>query len=94
MAQEKTVKSGDRVLVVQRKTTTKPLLTQNPDTVIEVKGTQVTVEREGKKSRKRNLAKVKILKEGPDRLKTKCKVIEEEEEEEWWESPQCQRSSS
>ena len=72
--QEKTVKPRDRVQVVQRKTTTKPLFHPNPYTVMEVKGTQVTVEREGKKSRKRNLAKVKILKKRPHRLRTKCKV--------------------
>ena len=49
-AQEKTVKPGDKVLVAQRKTTTKPPFDPNPYTIMEVKGTQVTVEREGKRT--------------------------------------------
>ena len=67
-AQEKMVKPGTKVLVAQRKTTTKPPFDPNPYTVMEVKGTQVTAERDGK-IKKRNLAKVKILKERPERLK-------------------------
>ena len=51
-AQEKTVKPGDKVLVAQRKTTTKPPFDPNPYTIKEVKGTQVTVER-GKGKRRR-----------------------------------------
>ena len=54
-AQERMVKSGDKVLVAQRKTTTKPPFNPNPYTITEVKGTQVTVERQGK-MKKRNLA--------------------------------------
>ena len=54
-AQERMVKVGDKVLVAQRKTTTKPPFDPNPYTITEVKGTQVTVERQGK-MKKRNLA--------------------------------------
>ena len=88
-AQEKAVKPGDKVLVAQRKTTTKPPFDPNPYTITEVKGTQVTVEREGKKSRKRNMAKVKILQERPERLRSTRKGGMETEEEsvEWWELP-------
>ena len=71
-AQEKMVKPGTKVLVAQRKTTTKPPFDPNPYTVMEVKGTQVTAERNGK-IKKRNLAKVKILKERPERLKPRCR---------------------
>ena len=56
------------MLVSQRKTTTKPPFDPNPYTVTEVKGTQVTATRDGK-IKKRNLVKVKILKERPERLK-------------------------
>ena len=53
-AQEKMVKPGTKVLVAQRKTTTKPPFDPNPYTVTEVKGTQVTATRDGKtKKRKR-----------------------------------------
>ena len=47
------------------------------------------MEREGKKIKKRNLAKVKILKERPERLKSKRREITEEEEEdsEWFDMP-------
>jgi hypothetical protein len=89
-AQEKMVKPGDKVLVAQRKTTTKPPFDPNPYTITEVKGTQVTVEREGKRPRKRNLAKIKILKERPERLRAKRRESAEGEEEEsieWWELP-------
>ena len=41
MAQEKMVKPKTKVLVAQRKTTTKPPSDPNPYTVTEVKGTQV-----------------------------------------------------
>ena len=88
-AQERAVKPGDKVLVAQRKTTTKPPFDPNPYTITEVKGTQVTVEREGKKSRKRNMAKVKMLQERPERLRSTRKRGMETEEEpaEWWELP-------
>ena len=87
-AQEKEVKAGDKVLVAQRKTTTKPPYDPKPYTVKEVKGTQVMIGREGKQ-KKRNLAKVKILKERPERLRTKwTETMEQEEEEgEWFELP-------
>ena len=47
-AQERMVKVGNKVLVAQRKTTTKPPFDPNPYTITEVKGTQVTVERQGR----------------------------------------------
>ena len=94
-AQEQMVKPGMKVLVAQRKTTTKPPFDPNPYTITEVKGTQVTVEREGKKSKKRNLAKVKILKERPERLKSRRRetVEQEEEESEWYELPNSKADS-
>ena len=73
------------MLVSQRKSTVKPLLDPKPYHVMEVKGTQVTVQR-GSKEIKRNLAKVKILHERPERLRKKIRQ-EEQEEEEWWEVP-------
>ena len=87
-AQERMVKVGDKVLVAQRKTTTKPPFDPTPYTITEVKGTQVTVEREGKRLKKRNLAKVKILRQRPERLQIKArKEKEKEESTEWWEMP-------
>ena len=49
-AQEKKVKPGDRVLVLQRKSKIKPPFDPKPYQVTEVKGTQVTVQREKKES--------------------------------------------
>ena len=93
-AQERLVKPVDKVLVAQRKTTTKPPFDPNPYTVKEVRGTQVTVERKGK-MRKRNLAKVKILKERPERLQVKAREESEGKEEstEWWELPNVKPES-
>ena len=92
---KKEVKRGDKVLAAQRKTTTKPPFDPNPYTIREVKGTQVTVEREGGQIKKRNLAKVKILKERPERLKPKrSKTVEQEEEDsEWFELPNSKADS-
>ena len=95
MPQEKMVRPGDKVLVVQRKTTTKPPFDPNPYTITEVQGTQVMVESDGKRPKKRNLEKVKILKERPERLRPKLKESVEEEEEniEWWELPNIRPGS-
>ena len=93
-AQEKEVKPGDKVLVAQRKTTTRPPYDPDPYTVKEIKRNQVTIERAGKKTNKRNLAKVKVLKERPERLRSRRPKIEEqqEEEEEWFELPNIRRN--
>ena len=87
-AKERMVKPGDKVLVSQRKSTIKPPFDPSPYRVVEVKGTQVTVERSGS-IKKRNLAKVKVLKDRPNRLRSKQFSLQEEdqEEEEWWEMP-------
>ena len=51
------------------------------------------MEREGK-TKKRNLAKVKILKERPERLKSKRReLVEQEEESEWYELPNSKADS-
>ena len=63
-AKEQEIEEGDRVLIKQQKTSTKPPYDPKPYTVVEVKGTQVTARR-GEKERKRNKVKVKVVKERP-----------------------------
>ena len=71
-ARIKDVAIGDKVLVSQRKSTTKPPYDPRPFEVTEIKGTQVTAER-GNKKRVRNLGKVKVLRPRPEHLKLKMK---------------------
>ena len=83
-AQEKEVAIGDKVLVSQRKSTTKPPYDARPFVVTEVKGTQVTAER-GNMKRVRNLGKVKVLRPRPKHLKPKNdnnSLMEESSDEE------------
>ena len=58
---------GDKVLVKQKKSSIKPPFDPRPYTVTEVKGTQVTATRGGKE-RKRNQAKMKVVKVRPAHL--------------------------
>ena len=67
-AKNKEISVGDKVLVSQRKSTTKPPYDPKPFKVIEIKGTQVTAER-GNKKRVRNLGKVKVLRPRPEHPK-------------------------
>ena len=72
---------GDRVLIKQNKTTTRPPWDPAPYVVTEVRGTQVTARR-GSKQRIRNIEKWKVLKERPEEItikKKEKKPIEEEE---------------
>ena len=66
-AKTKEVIKGDKVLVKQKKTSIKPPFDPRPYTVTEVKGTQVTATRGGKE-RKRNQAKMKVVKVRPAHL--------------------------
>ena len=61
------IKIGDRVLIRQQNTTTKPPFYPKLYTIIKVKGTQVTAVR-GTKTRVRNIAKCKILHIPPTHL--------------------------
>ena len=89
-AKERDIKEGDRVLVAQKKTTTKPPFDPKPYKVTEVKGSQIVVER-GDKTRVRNMGKVKLLKPRPDRLQLRVHHNtpheESSDDEEWFEMP-------
>ena len=71
-AQERMVKVGDKVLVSQRKTTTKPPFDPTPYTITEVKGTQADQEEEAATARgHRDFTKEEWqVAMGPWRLKT------------------------
>ena len=69
-AQHKVVMVGDRVLIKQKKTTTKQPWDPDPYTVTEVRDTQVTAQRRSK-VRIRNVEKWKVLKERPAELQVK-----------------------
>ena len=66
-AKTKEVMKGDKVLVKQKKSSINPPFDPRPYTVTEVKGTQVTATRGGKE-RKRNQAKMKVVKVRPAHL--------------------------
>ena len=66
-AKTKEVSKGDKVLVKQKKSSINPPFDPRPYTVTEVKGTQVTATRGGKE-RKRNQAKMKLVKGRPAHL--------------------------
>jgi transposase InsO family protein len=73
-AQERTVKPGDEVLVQQKKTSIQPPFDPKPYKVTEVNGSQVTATR-GNKTRIRNMSKLKVVKERPDKLKVSAKYM-------------------
>ena len=75
------IQIGDRVLVKQDKTTIRPPFDPDPYRVTEVKGTQITAERDGQ-VKKRNQAKMKKLERRPERLKTQIKDQQEEDSSE------------
>ena len=68
-AKEREYKVGDKVLIHQKKTTTKPPYNQDPYTVGQIKGTKITATRRGQQMT-RNVVKWKILKERPLHLRT------------------------
>ena len=85
-AREKNIQIGDKVLIAQRKTTTKPPYDPKAYEVVDIKGTQITASR-GSKTRVRNMAKVKVLKERPKRLQCSAKhttSMEDKSDEEDW----------
>ena len=61
------LKKGDQVLIKQEKTTIKPPYDPRPYTVVEIKGTKITAERDGQ-TRSRNKAKFKKIWNRPHRL--------------------------
>ena len=77
---------GDKVLIKQEKTTTKPSRDPNPYKVVEIKETKITAKR-GQKERTRNVDKMKILTKRPDYLETKKQdwvtTQVDSEEEDW-----------
>ena len=75
------IQVGDRVLVKQDKTTTRPPFDPDPYSVTEVKGTQITAERDGQ-VKKRNQAKMKKLERRPERLRIQSKDQQEEDSSE------------
>ena len=68
-AKEREYKVGDKVLIHQKKTTTKPPYNPDPYTVMQIKGTQITASRRGQQMT-RNVDKWKILKDRPLHLRT------------------------
>jgi len=66
-AAHKIVNIGDKVLIQQRKTTTKPPFDPLPYSVIDVQGNRVVAQR-GKQVRKRDKNKLKVLKPRPKHL--------------------------
>ena len=73
-AQERIVKPEDEVMVQQKKTSIQPPFDPKPYKVTEVKGSQVTATR-GNKTRIRNMSKLKVVKERPDKLKVSAKYM-------------------
>ena len=67
-AKQKMVKPGDRVLLKQKKTTTKPPYNPNPFTVSSVDGNRITI-RHGETTRVRDKNKLKLITERPTYLK-------------------------
>lgn len=65
----KTITPGDRILIKQQKTSTKPPFDPQPYTVTKVKGTQITASR-GDQVKVRNAAKCKLLQARPKHLTT------------------------
>ena len=87
---EQEIKPGDRVLVKQQKTSTKPPFDPKPYQVKEVKGTQITVIR-GKQQKVRSKEKVKLLRDRSKHLQggstdfyNQEEMREEFEEEDDW----------
>jgi len=66
----RSIHPGDKVLIKQQSTTTKPPYDPKPYVVTKVKGTQITAVR-GEKVRVRNMAKCKLLVERPSHLSRK-----------------------
>ena len=67
-AKEREYKVGDKVLIHQKKTTTKPPYDPDPYTVTQIKGTQITSTRRGQQMT-RNVDKLKILRDRPLHLR-------------------------
>ena len=80
---EKEPEIGERVLIKQEKTKTKPPWNPDPYTIVKVKGSQITATR-GKEKKVRNLKKFKLLKERPAELRTKGAEKEVREEDSDW----------
>ena len=74
-ARHREVEVGDRVLLKQTKTTTRPPWDPAPYEVTKVKGTQVTARR-GSKQRIRNMEKWKVVRERPEEITVKRKEMQ------------------
>ena len=85
-AREKEYKIGDRVLIAQRKTTTKPPYDPKSYEIKDIKGTQIKASR-GSQIKVRNMAKVKLLKPRPQHLLPRIQKEqikgESSDEEDW-----------
>ena len=84
-AKEKDYKIGDRVLISQRKTTTKPPFDPRSFEIEKIKGTQIIASR-GSQIKVRNMAKVKLLKPRPQHLlphRPKQQTAQESSDEDW-----------
>ena len=76
---EQEIKPGDKVLVKQQKTTTKPPFDPKPYQVKEVRGTQITVIR-GKQEKVRSKEKVKLLRDRFRHLQGESTEVQTQEE--------------
>ena len=89
-------KEGDRVLIKQKKTTTKPPFDPKPYTITKVEGMQVTAER-GDKIRVRNKAKWKLVKERPSRLQPRPRDLQDvdsDSDDDWYTGPASQQQEA
>ena len=66
-AKERNIKQGDKVLIQQKKTTTKAPFDPSPFTVTKVENTKITAKR-GKTTRTRNVNKWKLVPQRPERF--------------------------
>ena len=89
-------KEGDRVLIKQKKTTTEPPFDPKPYTITKVEGIQVTAER-GDKTRVRNKAKWKLVKERPRRLQPRPRDSQDgdsDSDDDWYTGPASQQQEA
>ena len=81
-AKESMMKIGDKVIVRQRKTTTKPFYDPIPYTVTEKKGSMVTATRTNKRIT-RDVSKFKMIKERPVQIQQNRQPISDSDDEDY-----------
>ena len=91
------IKTGDKVLLAQKKTTTQPPFDPKPFTVVETKGPQITAKR-GDVTRVRNQSKFKLLKARPAYLRPQARKIRtqerfrvDDEDDDWYSLPNARQ---